>query len=224
MSTAASIHTAHRERGDAPALALFAAAALTYMALDFLGLRGLWMALLKMVPILTLAWLAALRFRGATRGLLLAALGFSALGDLLLALDFPNQFLFGLGAFLVAQLVYAGNFLRAADFRCRRSLWRGLPLLLATWLLARALLPASGELALPVLVYLLAILSMALAAAAHRGDSALLYVGALLFVISDSLIAVNKFLQPLPLAGTWIMLTYYLAQLALLYGLARARA
>jgi uncharacterized membrane protein YhhN len=43
-------------------------------------------------------------------------------------------------------------------------------------------------------------------------------LGALLFVISDSLLAINKFYQDIPLAGVLIMLTYGLAQLFIMEG------
>jgi uncharacterized membrane protein YhhN len=194
------------------------------MVLDAYGLHGPWMASMKIVPIAILALLALRSLSGLTRTLALAALAFSALGDLLLALEFANRFVYGLGAFLLAQLIYASNFLRAADFRSRRTALRGVPVLIAALLLARVLLPAAGELAPAVLVYLLAIVIMALCAAAHQGDSALLFAGAVTFMVSDTLIALNKFVIPLPVAGTAIMVTYYGAQLALLYGLARARA
>ncbi|WP_323846340.1 lysoplasmalogenase family protein [Microbulbifer magnicolonia] len=207
---------------------VFVAFAAIYMALDATGLRGPWMASLKIVPIAILALIALRDLAGLTRTLTLAALALSALGDVLLALQFPNQFVFGLGAFLLAQLIYAGNFLRSAarleDWRNRRTLLRGLPVLVAALLLALLLLPAAGALAPAVLVYLVAIVAMALSAAAHRGDSALLFAGAVTFMVSDTLIALNKFIAPLPLAGTAIMLTYYGAQMALLYGIARARA
>lgn len=206
----------------------FAATAFAYMALDAAGLGGPWMASLKIVPIAILALIALQILEGLTRSLTLAALALSALGDLLLALEFPNQFVFGLGAFLLAQLTYAGNFLREAarlkDWCCKRTLLRGLPVLAAAFLLAQLLLPAAGELAPAVLVYLLAIVTMALSAAAHRGDSALLFAGAVTFMVSDTLIALNKFVIPLPMAGTAIMVTYYGAQMALLYGIGRARA
>jgi len=205
-------------------LTAFAASAALFMALDALAIRGPWMPALKIVPIALLMAAARCDLHGTARTLILAALALSALGDVLLALDFPNQFVFGLGAFLLAQLTYAGNFLRAADFRCRRFWLRGLPVIVAALLLARLLLPAAGALALPVLVYLLAIVAMALCAAAHRGDSALLFAGAATFMASDTLIALNKFIVPLPLAGTAIMLTYYGAQLGILYGTGRAQA
>ncbi|KUJ83833.1 lysoplasmalogenase [Microbulbifer flavimaris] len=204
--------------------AAFALLAGLYIFLDAAGGQALWMPALKAAPIAVLGIMAALMLRGVTRTLTLVALAFSALGDVLLALDFPLQFVMGLAAFLIAQVVYAANFLRGAQFRSQRFAMRALPLLLATSLLASQLLPAATELAPAVLCYLLAITAMALAAAAHRGNSGLLYAGAIIFVVSDTLIAVNRFLLPLPLAGTAIMVTYYGAQLALLYGIGRARA
>ncbi|WP_444899577.1 lysoplasmalogenase [Microbulbifer sp. VAAC004] len=195
-----------------------------FMLLDSMAIQGLWMASLKALPIAILALMAMRHLDGLTRTLTLAALAFSALGDVLLEMRFAHQFIFGLGAFLVAQLLYAANFLRFADFRKRRSLIRILPVLLAAVGLARWILPAAGELAPAVLLYLLAIIAMALGAGAHRGNSGLLFAGALTFMLSDALIAVNKFIAPLPLADTAIMLSYYGAQFAILYGIRRAQA
>lgn len=195
-----------------------------YMFLDAAGWQGLWMVTLKAAPIAVLGVMATGMLVGTTRTLTLLALAFSALGDVLLALEFPLQFVAGLAAFLVAQLIYTGNFLRGAQFRSQRFLIRALPLLLAASLLASQLMPAAGPLAPAVFCYLLAITAMALSAAAHRGNSGLLFAGAIIFMISDTLIAVNRFLMPLPMAGTAIMVTYYGAQLALLYGIGRARA
>lgn len=201
----------------------FILAAAVYISLSGMGLRGPWMAALKILPIAMLVILAAGRLSGLSRGLTVGALLLSALGDVFLALDFPNQFVFGLGAFLLAQLTYGASFLRASDFRNKRSILRGLPLVIASFLLALVLLPKAGELAPAVMFYLLAILFMALSAAAHRGASALLFAGAVSFMISDSLIAINKFLTPLPLSGLAVMSTYYLAQLLLVTGILRLR-
>lgn len=201
----------------------FVVAAAVYIVLSESGLRNPWMAGLKIVPIAMLAWVATERLIGLTRTLILAALALSATGDVFLALDFPNQFIFGLSAFLLAQLTYAGTFMRNADFRNKRTLLRGVPLVIASVLLASVLLPAAGDLAAANAFYLVAILFMALSAAAHRGDSALLFAGAVTFMVSDSLIAVNKFLTPVPLSGLAVMVTYYAAQLMIVLGVARLR-
>ncbi|WP_237057468.1 lysoplasmalogenase [Microbulbifer sediminum] len=204
-------------------IAAFTVGAIIYIALDATGWRSpgstTLLPLVKAAPILLLLWLSTRWLQGTTRILTSAALGFSALGDILLALDFPQQFVLGLGAFLVAQLTYAILFLRHADFRSGRFILRGLPVLGAALLLAQLLLPAAGTLAGPVTAYLLAILAMALGAAAHRDKAALVYCGALVFMASDALIGINRFVAPVPMAGILIMVTYYAAQLALLLGI-----
>ena len=222
-TTAASPHTDTPTASNNGLLAAFLASAVLYMLVDGIGLHGTWMAALKIVPIALLAVLARRELSGTTRTLILVALGFSALGDVLLALDFPNQFVFGLGAFLLAQLTYASSFLRAAQFRSRRFALRGLAVATAAALLAKQVLPGAGELALPVLFYMGAIVTMALSAAAHRSGSSLLFAGAVTFLVSDALIALNRFVQPVTLAGTWIMLTYYAAQVLLVMGTIRAQ-
>ena len=201
---------------------LFLVGSALYMAVDAAGTDALWMAALKIVPILVLMWLAAKQLQGVTRTLAITALGFSATGDVLLAIPFDNHFVFGLGAFLLAQLTYAGNFLRASEFGSRRFALRGVAIVLAALLLARQVLPGAGALALPVVFYIVAIVFMALSAAAHRSGSSLLFAGAVTFMVSDALIAINRFVDPVPMSGTWIMLTYYGAQALLVTGLIRA--
>ncbi|WP_444928913.1 lysoplasmalogenase [Microbulbifer sp. SSSA002] len=203
---------------------LFLLSAALFIFLDTWKLDSLWMPALKALPILSLLLIARIELRGATRLFTILALSFSACGDILLELHFPQQFVLGLGAFLIAQLIYALSFLRFAAPPGRHNLLRALPVLLSALLLAQILLPAAGDLAPAVLAYLLAILTMAVAAAMHRGDSALLFIGAVTFMLSDTLIAINKFIAPLPLADATIMLTYYSAQLCILYGIRRAQA
>ncbi|WOX04181.1 lysoplasmalogenase [Microbulbifer pacificus] len=204
-----------------PATLLFVLVAALYMLLDATGPKALWMAALKIVPIGILVWLAAQRLTGGTRALCLLALGLSALGDVLLAIPFANHFLFGLGAFLLAQLTYTVTFARSGKLSlCLAG--RAFAVLVAVVLLGNQVLPGAGELALPVGLYILAISAMAISAAAHRSGSSLLFAGALTFMASDALIAINRFVDPVPLAGTWIMLTYYAAQALLVVGLIRA--
>ncbi|SDK61822.1 lysoplasmalogenase [Microbulbifer yueqingensis] len=223
-TAAAGSGAAQTTRGDMGTLGAFLLFAVAYIIFDAMGFRTPWLALVKAAPIALLLWLALRRLAGTGRILTATALAFCALGDVLLALDFPNQFVAGLAAFLVAQLTYTANFLRRADFRSVRFLRRGLPVLGAALLLAQVLLPAAGDLTLPVTAYLLASVAMAMAAAAHRGEATLLYCGALAFLLSDTLIGLNRFLVTVPLAGTLVMTFYYGAQLAMLQGVRRAGA
>ncbi|MHA7817635.1 MAG: lysoplasmalogenase [Pseudohaliea sp.] len=169
---------------------------------------------LKVTPIACLAALV-LRARGAAWVPVLAALGFSAIGDLSLEL---GAFAPGLGAFLLAHLCYIAAF-------AARPRFPAVGILLALLLLAFAaglgtlLLPESGALAPAVLAYLAVITAMALVAV-FCGAGPWVVAGAVAFVLSDALIAVNRFLEPVPGARHAIMLLYYAAQFGLT---ARAR-
>ena len=81
-----------------------------------------------------------------------------------------------------------------------------------------------GEMLIPVTIYMLVILTMATSAYLRKGEVNKLsynfiFAGAILFMISDSLLAVNKFQMPLPLANISIMLTYALAQFLIVLGI-----
>jgi alkylglycerol monooxygenase len=73
------------------------------------------------------------------------------------------------------------------------------------------------ELRLPVAAYVLVIATMAAQAwgrAKHLGSAGSRWVawGSVLFMLSDALLAMDKFVSPLPLAGLWVLASYYLAQ------------
>jgi len=207
-------------------LALFAAA--FHLVAQFAGWG--WPALAaKPVPVLCLAWIAW-RATGETapgrRVWLVAGLMLSAVGDIVLALPGAvgadaaatlagPSFMGGLGAFLLAHLCYVFWFL-SLD-RSRRLARLAAPAVYTIAFLV-VLRPHLGALLLPVLAYALVITLMlwrALAAADGAGLGLLgrpAAWGAILFVLSDSLIALNRFVEPLPLAALRIMLTYWAGQ------------
>lgn len=165
-------------------------------------------ALLKVSPILCLL-VAVFRVpNGIGRRWILGALVFCGCGDVLLEL---GHFVPGLGAFLLGHLCYLGAF-------CRRLRFGALNLAIVAALLVcavayfRFLLPHLGELRLAVGVYLLVIVSMAASAVLGADNHKLVVLGALLFVISDAMIAYNRFVEPLHGVRYWIMSSYYLAQ------------
>lgn len=74
-----------------------------------------------------------------------------------------------------------------------------------------------GGLKVPVFVYTTVLISMNIFALNRFGkvndkSFQLIMIGAICFALSDSLLALNKFLIPLPLAGVWILATYAAAQ------------
>ena len=170
--------------------------------------------LLKIIPIVLLVAGVLKTKSSSTRSTLLLALVFSGCGDLLLAFD---QFIFGVAAFLLAQLSYAVLF---------RRHWQGIskrwPLcaLLIVYLSAMLclLLPYLGNLQLPVVAYLMAIATMGLMALQSSLPMRWAILGAVLFIISDSLIAINKFIYAFQFDSYLIMSSYYAAQFMLVTG------
>lgn len=172
---------------------------------------------IKIAPFFVILYLLLTLLQGKIRVLAVAALLFSMSGDILLNM---NLFVPGLASFLVAQLIYTSIFIQGFNsFERRRPL---LFLLLGHMaLMVYLLTPELGELFIPVMAYLVVIGAMGMTSVVSKYPTKWLVVGAFLFILSDSLIAINKFLMPLPLADYLIMSTYYGAQLGILYSLIR---
>ena len=140
---------------------------------------------------------------------------FSLLGDILLAWP-VDLFVFGLGAFLFAHLAY----LKAYLVDCRRPALPALALALLAGVSLFSVMAAKGlgDLLIPVAVYALAISAMLWRALARLGSSVpkrsawLAAAGALAFVASDSLIGIDRFVQPFAAAPYLIILSYWLGQ------------
>jgi uncharacterized membrane protein YhhN len=168
-----------------------------------------------------LAWFLTVAPRSRLRTLVGVGLAWSWLGDLGLMPDGEVWFLAGLGAFLVAQLTYAVAFWPArADSLLSRPLL-ALPYLAVLVGLLVLLWDHLGDLRLPVSVYAVVIVTMAVLA---TGINATVATGAALFVVSDALIALDTVagLVQLPAHGFWVMLTYLAAQLLIAVGVASA--
>ncbi|MDQ2772589.1 MAG: lysoplasmalogenase [Bacteroidota bacterium] len=191
-----------------------------------------WAALNYACKPLLLLSLGLYYYRAAPRPapLVLAALALSWLGDGLLLFQErqPLFFMGGLVSFLLAHASYIGAYRQHQWPGPGRPLgWRlgvGLPVVVAGVALLATLAPGLGSLRLPVLVYALVLVLMVLAAVYRAGRTtpasfAWVGAGAGLFMVSDSLLALNKFLEPLPDAGFWIMLTYCAAQFGIVRGL-----
>ena len=205
--------------------AAFAAAlavAALYLFAPLLLPDGVWLkAAVKGVvcPLLAVAFWAA-RGGGADAGRLGLALLFSAAGDVFLAVDRTGLFVPGLASFLLAHLVYLWQFLRhrPQPFRlpmARRLVALGILAGIAAMLVL--LTPGLGRLLLPVYAYIAAIAAMALAATALPGRP-LVMLGAISFMVSDSLIALDKFVAPVPYSGPAIWITYVAAQAMIVLG------
>ncbi len=164
----------------------------------------------------------ALQSRGERRGagVLALALAFSAAGDVLLDLA-PEMFAFGLGAFLLAHVTYICLFVRNRTAGLRLDWQRVaavLVILLYSGVLSAWIVPSVGDLALPVVLYICALTTMVCTAILARFRQRWVAVGAILFLISDSLLAIHKFKEPVPLRDYLVWSTYYLGQCGIALG------
>lgn len=178
-------------------------------------------------PLLLLPLVAALIIypRTALKNLLITALVFSWCGDILLLFSQRGKiyFILGLISFLAAHVFYILLFLKEIKITGKKFHFNAVGLLLIVTYLAcflYALLPHLGSLKIPVIIYALVISTMLFVAWQLSKYwpmplSILLLTGALSFVLSDSILAINKFYQPIPLGGFFIMATYLYAQGAL---------
>lgn len=160
--------------------------------------------------------------------LLLAGLFFSWAGDVLLMFEKKGDLFFitGLVCFLTTHIYYILYFLKTRSVK--GSLLKKQPVLIGLVLaygitLVWQLYPHLGDLKVPVIVYAAVICSMLLCSL-HvflkvTKKAAVYYLsGAALFVLSDSLLAIDKFYQPFAYAGISIMLTYCAAQYFIVRG------
>ena len=181
-------------------------------------------------------WLLLYFTKSAVPGknLLLAGLLFSWLGDVFLLFEYKHAlfFIFGLVSFLTTHIFYIVYFLRIRSDK--PALLKKQPVLIALVLaygitLVWQLYPHLGDLKLPVMVYAAIICSMLLCSLSiflkvNKKSATFYLLGAAAFVVSDSLLAINKFYaqlpadQPFAYAGVFIMLTYCAAQFFIVTG------
>lgn len=168
----------------------------------------------------------------ATKKLLLFALTFSWIGDVLLIFTSTNQWFFisGLLFFLTAHVFYIFLFSKlgtSKPYKNNPLFWLGI-ILTVFYLksILELLLPALGPLKIPVSFYALTISVML--GFAWRGFitwnyNARFYIlfGAFAFIASDSFLAINKFHEPINNAAILIMSTYLAAQFGIVYGVVK---
>ena len=154
--------------------------------------------------------------------LLTAALVCSLGGDV--ALMLPNLFIPGLVSFLLGHVAYIALLRRGVRWFAHRGallVTVGIGAAMYAWLWHGGL-PA--ELRIPVAVYVLVIALMAAQAlgraAELQTDAAhTVALGACIFMVSDSVLAIDRFVQPVPMAILWVLTTYYAAQFCIVHGM-----
>ena len=173
---------------------------------------------LKLVakPIPVLVMLAILKRTNYYSKFIFVGLVLSMVGDILLVYS-DSLFVHGLAAFVLAHVAYIIAFFK----RSKRLVLVPFVFLMAYgvamyWLLY----PELGTMAHPVLLYIMVILTMtwrAFAQGNFNKNAIYAVAGSILFVLSDSIIAFNKFYVEIQHASYLIMLTYWAAQSLLFY-------
>lgn len=161
--------------------------------------------------------------------LMILALLLSLMGDVFLLFDSGSDmyFMMGLASFLIAHLLYGVTFLKKRNSKTPLYL-RGFATMLVLYggLLFFYLVDDLGPLTYPVLAYILGILFMSLTASwRFKKVSVFSYVtvfmGALCFIASDSILAINMFKFEVPWSSAWIMASYAAAQYFITIGILR---
>ena len=157
---------------------------------------------------------------------IILALIFSWAGDVLLMFESINGnfFIFGLVAFLIAHIFYIlfyENVIRKEGLR--KNYWWFLPVIIYYIALIYILSPHLGDMKLPVRIYGIVISYMLIQALQtggikNLGAATSMIAGAVLFITSDSILAISKFYESFEYAGMAIMLTYGIAQLLITLG------
>ena len=169
---------------------------------------------LTMLLIILIALLIRRTVSRRYRALVIAGLLFSLGGDIFLMLP-VDMFIAGLVSFLLAQVCYTVAF--TSDIGFTVSLPLLVPFALYGAVIFGILAPHTGKMKLPVLVYMVVILIMAWQASVRwslTGESGarLAFLGAVLFVISDSLLALDRFRGKFKAARLLVLTTYFSAQ------------
>ncbi len=205
------------------------------MNILFLILSSVYIALLLFIPSLTQPIMALFKtlpigilivmvlkgrnqLQNRTFITLLFALSFSALGDVLLALDTGQLFIGGLAAFFISHTFYIITMLPIKNWR--------LDVLLLYLFLAIIIFclfyPNLNDMLIPVIFYMLVLSIMASLTWMTVKSNGFLVLGGAVFVISDSILGLNRFYLEVVHADIAIMITYYIAQFCLVTGFLQA--
>lgn len=168
--------------------------------------------------------------------IVIRALFFCWAGDVLLMFVDRDEtfFMMGLLAFLIGHILYVVAYRKHQSGDPEKGLLStqkirySFPIILAGTGLIVILFPKLGGLKLPVMIYAIVIMIMTMTALFRYGRTNtesfwLVFGGAVFFMISDSILAMNKFHSPIPFSGFLIMFTYSAAQFLIVKGVIRHR-
>lgn len=166
---------------------------------------------LTTILILIIAVISSYDLQNNYKFLIYGALLFSLLGDVMLML--PNKFLYGLVSFLMAHIIFTyGFYYLGQSFH----LWLMILFIVCALSIYAYLFPTLGKYKYPVLIYVLTIFTMAWRAweyfmQANDNGSLIIAIATLIFIVSDTNIALNKFKKPFKAAELIILSTYFIS-------------
>lgn len=183
-----------------------------------------------LMPVLLVYFYLAAKRSGLNTNLMIGALFFSWVGDVVLLIDsrYGSLFIYGLIAFLAAHICYIAYFYRIRKANAVSGFKPFASVLILAYMTVFyiTVYPYLDALKVPVLVYAVIITLMLLAGIhafnlrAHK-FGVVCVTGALIFAASDSILAINRFVLPFTLAPFFIMLTYGIAQFLITEGAVR---
>lgn len=161
------------------------------------------------------------------------ALAFSWVGDIMLLFTYKHFLFFfaGLTAFLGAHIVFIIAYRKATFNDELNFTWSFFPLVVIAYLalMAYLILPyVDSVIQVPITLYALILALMVMIAWYRKNQTTdesfqLVVLGAALFIISDSILAINRFSHTIPYAGVAVMGTYIIAQWLIVNGLLKHR-
>lgn len=184
-------------------------------------------------PLITLSLFGLLLFQTGLRGRFSKRIGLGLLcglvGDVFLLFDdrYEQFFVYGLVAFLIGHLFYLSAFY--LDYKVNKSVYQKhtknaiIAYAFYSTLFCAALWPFLGTLRIPVIIYAFVISVMGVMAVNRFGrvnslSFKLIFIGSILFAISDTILAINRFVYDFKLAGGLVMATYMIAQYLITIG------
>jgi uncharacterized membrane protein YhhN len=147
---------------------------------------------------------------------------FATTGDVFLTFIHKKYFLFGLCCFLIAHFFYILTFSTLIKKPFFLNSFQKKILILIFFMsiiMFMILRPYLDSLKIPVIIYGLFLTAMAMTATLIKTNNNLILIGSFLFILSDSMIAVGKFIQPFFGEHQLVWITYYTAQLFIPIGI-----
>ena len=210
---------------------LLAVIAIIELAGRLAGVIQLEYAVKPLIMIWMSVYFMLYRKKGAFVAPVLLAFFFSWAGDIFLMFSDRDELFFfaGVGGFFFAQLSYIFIFIRFSEKGVKgyvqKNPWISLFFVAYVAMMLVLLFPGLEGTMKPVItIYALSLMFMSMMALNRSGRVGILsfkltFAGSLLFMLSDSMIAYDKFHSEIPLAGFLIMLTYMAAQYLIMRGL-----